>query len=218
MYKDTTITLTCLFIELHLYIFACPLNNLPSPSSCTNLLSLSLLSLTVCLTYSEQQSTYARVCYIHSFTTINCSLVSLKRLLTSNTGRYCEQRISSTLRILDCVCVATRGSLCYRYVSELVVEESSDDIVRVHSRLRLNSLLATFTAPSKRITSSHGNASQRYPPLRQRQERERPRSIRLKPQEYFLVIIAFLSIAILLFYNLFIGYYEFYSGEEEFDV
>ncbi len=76
------------------------------------------------------------------------------------------------------------------------------------SRLRLNSLLATFDLTPDKKQSLNPNQRQEYPPLRQRGERARPRSIKLKPQEYFLFLVAFLAISVLIMYNLFMSYYS----------
>ncbi|CAF1428669.1 unnamed protein product [Rotaria magnacalcarata] len=73
------------------------------------------------------------------------------------------------------------------------------------SRLRLNSLLATCGLTSDKTKSSkeyHGQKNpEQYPPLRQRNNRETLRSIRLKPQKYFLFGVAILAIAVLITYN-----------------
>ena len=91
-------------------------------------------------------------------------------------------------------------------------------------RLRLNSLLATYSSPSAEVKPKQNENERRsifsqpqpppsYPRLRERAERERPRSIRLKPQEYFLVIVAVFAISALIFYNLFMFYYDEYSSK-----
>ncbi|CAF3792459.1 unnamed protein product [Rotaria socialis] len=83
------------------------------------------------------------------------------------------------------------------------------------SRWRLNSLPATYGLTSDKRKSSkehHGPTNpEQYPPLRQRNSRETLRSIRLKPQEYFLFGVAFLSIAALIAYNVFMSYYDHFS-------
>lgn len=90
--------------------------------------------------------------------------------------------------------------------------------------LRLNSLLATYSSPSaevkpKQIETDRQSFFSRpkppasYPKLRERAEHERPRSIRLKPQEYFLVIVAVFAISALIFYNLFMFYYDEYASK-----
>lgn len=90
-------------------------------------------------------------------------------------------------------------------------------------RFRLNSLLATYgsSGNDKRPIPSRNNrpsSHERYLPLRERVEREAPRSIKLKPQEYFLFIIAFLAISVLVIYNVFICYYSYYDSiEDNFD-
>ena len=55
----------------------------------------------------------------------------------------------------------------------------------------------------------------KYPPLRQRDGRERPRSIKLKPQEYFLLFVAFIAVTTLIVYNVFISYYNYYSSTDD---
>jgi hypothetical protein len=75
-------------------------------------------------------------------------------------------------------------------------------------RLRHKSILETYGLVSK--DGSSVNENERYPPVRQRNERERPRSIRLKPQEYLLLIVAVLAISALVIYNIF-QYYVYYS-------
>jgi hypothetical protein len=79
------------------------------------------------------------------------------------------------------------------------------------SRLRLNSLLATYDVTPDKQKFSNQNQRSKYPPLRQRGERERPRSIKLKPQEYFLFFIAISAIAALVIYNVFMSYYSYYT-------
>jgi len=84
------------------------------------------------------------------------------------------------------------------------------------SRLRLNSLLATYGITSDKKQSRQQNHRpkhpENYPPLRERRERERPRSIKLKPQECFLFFIAFVAIAGLITYNVFMSYYDYYES------
>jgi hypothetical protein len=87
------------------------------------------------------------------------------------------------------------------------------------SRLRLNSILATYDITSDKKKLPHQiqrpKHPDNYPPLRERGERERPRSIKLKPQEYFLIIIAFIAIAALIIYNVFISYYDYYQSIDD---
>lgn len=87
-------------------------------------------------------------------------------------------------------------------------------------RLRLNSVLATYGITSDKKKSSNqikGPKDQEtYPPLRHRHEREPPRSIKLKPQEYFLFSIAFIAVSILIFYNVFMSYYTYYLSNDEY--
>jgi hypothetical protein len=99
------------------------------------------------------------------------------------------------------------------------VQCSNDFLI---NRLRLNSLLATYDTKSdkkKAPTRKQGPIDHdKYPPLRERAEREAPRSIRLKPQEYFLFAIAVVGISGLVIYNVFMSYYDYYKSiEEHFD-
>lgn len=85
------------------------------------------------------------------------------------------------------------------------------------TRFRLNSLLATYGTSSndkKKLPSRNvrTNNNETYPPHR---EREPPRSIKLKPQEYFLFVIAFLAISALVIYNVFMSYYNYYDSINE---
>ncbi|CAF1262893.1 unnamed protein product [Rotaria sordida] len=86
--------------------------------------------------------------------------------------------------------------------------------------LRLNSLLATYgTTSDKKNKSKHIQGPkdhEKYPPLRQRNEREPPRSIKLKPQEYFLFTVAFVAISALIIYNVFMSYYAYYSSNQDY--
>lgn len=86
------------------------------------------------------------------------------------------------------------------------------------SRLRLNSLLATYgLASDKKNVSKQTQGPkdrEKYPRLRERTEREPPRSIKLKPQEYFLFVIAFVAISALIVYNVFMSYYNYYSLDD----
>ncbi|CAF0746152.1 unnamed protein product [Rotaria sp. Silwood1] len=75
------------------------------------------------------------------------------------------------------------------------------------SRLHHKSILETYGLRLNENSSSnrdqYSNNDKRYPPLR-----ERPRSIRLKPQEYLLFIVAILVISALVIYNLFRFYFD----------
>ncbi len=86
-------------------------------------------------------------------------------------------------------------------------------------RLRLNSLLATYDTKSDKkdapILRQGPSDHATYPPLRERGERERPRSIKLKPEEYFLFAIAIIAISALIIYNVFISYYDYYQSVDE---
>ena len=96
-----------------------------------------------------------------------------------------------------------------------LVRYSGDGRHGTSFRLRLNSLLATYSRPTVKGASAKVNLRPNYPPLRQRGEREPPRSIRLKPQEYFLLIVAFAAVASLIFYNLFMFYYDSYTSDDD---
>src|SRR5438105_3984975 len=89
------------------------------------------------------------------------------------------------------------------------------------SRLRLNSLLATYgiTSDKKNLLRQIQRQSdhEKYPPLRERAERERPRSIKLKPQEYFLFLVACIAISALVIYNVFMSYYNYYKSIDDDD-
>jgi hypothetical protein len=86
-------------------------------------------------------------------------------------------------------------------------------------RLRLNSLLATYDTKSDKkktpVRNQGPSDHTKYPPLRERTERERPRSIKLKPQEYFLFAIAILAISALVIYNIFMSYYNYYKSIDD---
>lgn len=75
-------------------------------------------------------------------------------------------------------------------------------------RLRHKSILETYGLGSSAPEDQRRSNDERYPPVRHRSERERPRSIRLKPQEYLLLIIAALVIAGLVIYHAFKSYFE----------
>ncbi|CAF2408019.1 unnamed protein product [Rotaria sp. Silwood2] len=80
------------------------------------------------------------------------------------------------------------------------------------SRLHHKSIFATYGLISNENSSSNKNQylnnDKRYLPLRQHGEQERPRSIRLKPQEYLLFIVAILAISVLVIYNLYQSYFD----------
>ncbi len=87
------------------------------------------------------------------------------------------------------------------------------------SRLRLNAILATYGIASDRKEFSKQpqrlNHPEKYPPLPQRDGRQRPRSIKLKPQEYFLFLVAFVTISALIIYNVFMSYYAYYLSNND---
>ncbi|CAF4086769.1 unnamed protein product [Rotaria socialis] len=78
--------------------------------------------------------------------------------------------------------------------------------------LRHKSILETYGLVSNEKSSSNTKQyttyDKLYPPLRQRSEHERPRSVQLKPQEYLLFIVAVLAIAALIVYNIYTNYFE----------
>lgn len=81
-------------------------------------------------------------------------------------------------------------------------------------RLRLNSLLASYSPPTNKTASSnHERTPTTNSNQQKRKERPAPRSIRLKPQEYFLLVIAFIAVSALVIYNLFVSYYEYYESD-----
>ncbi|CAF0766785.1 unnamed protein product [Adineta steineri] len=88
-------------------------------------------------------------------------------------------------------------------VIELLTLETNDEV----DWLRHKSILETYGLVSNEESSLNENerttSDTSYPPVRQRTERERPRSIRLKPQEYLLIAIAILAILSLVIYNIF---------------
>jgi len=59
-------------------------------------------------------------------------------------------------------------------------------------------------------SSAVANEDSQYSP-----KHERPRSIKLKPQEYFLFLIAFLAVSALVVYNVFMSYYNYYKSIDE---
>ena len=84
--------------------------------------------------------------------------------------------------------------------------------------MRLNSLLATYNAPTTNKTAASNNEQRSNGnQVQQRIERPRPRSIQLKPQEYFLLVVAALAISALVIYNLFMSYYEYYIADDDDD-
>ncbi|CAF1334234.1 unnamed protein product [Rotaria sp. Silwood1] len=105
-----------------------------------------------------------------------------------------------------------------REKNQRLLAENNNDLNKV-IELRLNSILATYgTASDKKHASKQiqgPKCHEKYPPLRQRNEREPPRSIKLKPQEYFLFAVAFVAISVLVVYNVFMSYYKYYSLNQE---
>ena len=97
----------------------------------------------------------------------------------------------------------------------LILHCSSDETFTTSFRLRLNSLLATYSRPTVKGASAKINPHPNYPPLRQRGEREPPRSIRLKPQEYFLLVVAVVAISALVIYNLVMYFYDYYIIDDD---
>ena len=97
----------------------------------------------------------------------------------------------------------------------LILHCSSDGRINTSFRLRLNSLLATYSRPTVKGASAKVNPRPNYPPLRQRGEREPPRSIQLKPQEYFLLIVAVVAISALVIYNLVMYFYDYYVDDDD---
>ena len=82
-------------------------------------------------------------------------------------------------------------------------------------RLRHKSILETYGLGSSSAEDQQRRSNDgQYPPVRHRNERERPRSIRLKPQEYILIIIAALAITALVIYHAFESYFEYFLSNE----
>ncbi|CAM2715589.1 unnamed protein product [Rotaria socialis] len=98
-------------------------------------------------------------------------------------------------------------------VIELLTIENDDTDWFSHHRNFLRGLLKRIVQTlsnekSSSNTKQYTTYDKLYPPLRQRSEHERPRSVQLKPQEYLLFIVAVLAIAALIVYNIYTNYFE----------
>ncbi|CAF4257748.1 unnamed protein product [Rotaria magnacalcarata] len=93
-----------------------------------------------------------------------------------------------------------------KVIELLTIENDDADWLRHKSILETYGLVSNEKSSSN--TKQYTTYDKLYPPLRQRAEHERPRSVQLKPQEYLLFIVAILAITALIVYNIYTNYFE----------